>query len=280
MACRDCKGKGYRYEERDGYRVVVPCGCQRLHRMRRTLDRSGIPPRFQKWTLQARKEGERRPFKPGAGIQVKALSPEDQARFAEARSSQQLALARMRELLRLFLRSFKEQHQVELPGVLLSGSCGLGKTHLVAALLVDLICQGVKKVRFVEYTSLLRRIRFSYSDGVTSEKTILGPLVAADVLVLDDLGAEASDNLTWLRDILGYLLNERYSAQRPTLITTNYPDAIPSSGKNAGPTSSILTLTDRIGVRLRSRIEEMCPKLSMTGLDLRQVLSSTEALQG
>ena len=44
----------------------------------------------------------------------------------------------------------------------------------------------------------------------------------ADVLLLDDLGAWKMTE--WMNDTLFYILNSRYMAKRPTVITTNFQD--------------------------------------------------------
>lgn len=58
------------------------------------------------------------------------------------------------------------------------------------------------------------------------------------------------------------VINARYNDRRLTIFTTNYRD------ERGQPTEE--TLEDRIGVRLRSRLYEMCRTVAMDGEDYRR----------
>jgi DNA replication protein DnaC len=92
------------------------------------------------------------------------------------------------------------------------------------------------------------------------------------VLVLDELGAAKPSEWVW--DTVGLILNTRYNDRRTTIITTNYANAGPlGSGLEIAPIRAALreeTLGDRIGERMRSRIQEMCVSVEMQGKDFRQ----------
>jgi DNA replication protein DnaC len=77
----------------------------------------------------------------------------------------------------------------------------------------------------------------------------------------------------WMNDTLFYILNRRYLARRPTLITTNYPDrdVSPRDLEKADATVRREYLVDRIGNRLRSRLLEACTVVRLDGPDRRQV---------
>jgi DNA replication protein DnaC len=75
-----------------------------------------------------------------------------------------------------------------------------------------------------------------------------------------------------------HILNTRYNDRRTTIITTNYANAGPL-GTESGPGGSNgsaraamreETLGDRIGERMRSRLQEMCVVVEMQGEDFRQ----------
>jgi DNA replication protein DnaC len=93
------------------------------------------------------------------------------------------------------------------------------------------------------------------------------------VLVLDELGAAKPTDWVW--DTVAHILNTRYNDRRTTIITTNYPNLAPlvaTAGANAalrGATHEE-TLGDRIGERMRSRLQEMCVVVEMHGEDFRQ----------
>ena len=77
--------------------------------------------------------------------------------------------------------------------------------------------------QFWDYHELMREIRNSYNPATAiTEYELLEPVIELEVLLLDDLGAWKMTD--WMNDTLFYILNRRYLARRPTLITTNYPD--------------------------------------------------------
>ncbi|MEJ7711774.1 MAG: ATP-binding protein [Pyrinomonadaceae bacterium] len=145
-------------------------------------------------------------------------------------------------------------------GLLFMGSVGVGKTHLSVAILRGLIEKGVP-VMFYEFGALLKEIQDSYNPvSQTSEMKVLAPVYQTEVLVLDELGA--SKPTDWVRDTMMQIINARYNEKRFTVFTTNYTDARKAEKEE--------TLEDRIGVRLRSRIFEMCRTVQMDGDDYRR----------
>jgi DNA replication protein DnaC len=83
----------------------------------------------------------------------------------------------------------------------------------------------------------------------------------ADLLVLDDLGAEKTSE--WVEETMNLIVNTRYNERRLTVFTSNYPD-IPD---DTDPDSLLF----RIGHRMRSRLHEMCEFHPMDGADYREM---------
>lgn len=148
-------------------------------------------------------------------------------------------------------------------GLLLAGPVGVGKTHLAVAILRGLTEKGVRGL-FCEYGSLLKEIQGSYNPASqTTEVSVLAPAYEADILVLDELGV--SKPTEWVLDTMTYIIGRRYNDKKLTVFTTNYAD------ERVTPTGE--TLQDRIGVRLRSRLYEMCRTVFIDGEDYRFRLS-------
>ena len=146
-------------------------------------------------------------------------------------------------------------------GLLFMGRCGVGKTHLSVAILRELTEKKGVSCLFYECGALLKEIQNSYNPiSQTSELRVLAPIIEAEVLVLDELGATKPTD--WVRDTMMQVINARYNDRRLTIFTTNYQDerSLPSEE----------TLDVRIGTRLRSRLYEMCRTIVIDGDDYRR----------
>jgi DNA replication protein DnaC len=154
-------------------------------------------------------------------------------------------------------------------GLLFCGDNGVGKTHLAVGVLRELVDAKGARGQFWDFHELIREIKSSYDpETKTTELQVLEPVVETDVLLLDDLGAWKMTD--WMNDTLFYILNSRYMAKRPTLITTNYQDVTREEALAADPLRRREFLVERIGQRLRSRLMEMCLVVRMLGSDHRQ----------
>jgi DNA replication protein DnaC len=114
---------------------------------------------------------------------------------------------------------------------------------------------------FYDFGALLKAIQASYNPNThTSELEILAPAVGAEALVLDDLGA--SKPTEWVLDTMLQIIRARYNDRRLMIFTSNYLDE--RSGRESE------TIEDRIGVRLRSRLYQMCQTVVVDGDDYRK----------
>jgi DNA replication protein DnaC len=173
----------------------------------------------------------------------------------------------------LTARKFVEAFPVDTggKGLLFTGSLGVGKTHLAVGVLRRLVQERGVRGLFCDYRELLKNIQNSYNAQVsTTELQLLQPVFAAEVLVLDDLGAQKPNEWVW--DTVALILNTRYNDKQTTIITTNYPDLPAAGGGLSEPERAAReqTLGDRIGDRMRSRLAEMCVSVEMKGKDFRQ----------
>jgi DNA replication protein DnaC len=113
-------------------------------------------------------------------------------------------------------RRFAEQPEGWL---VLRGGYGCGKTHLAAAIVHERLRQGGSAL-FVVVPDLLDHLRAAFSPGSGADYDERFEAVrGAPLLVLDDLGTQAPT--AWAAEKLFQLLNHRYNAQLPTVVTTN-----------------------------------------------------------
>jgi len=104
-------------------------------------------------------------------------------------------------------------------GLFIEGSYGTGKTHLAAAISLQLINQGIPVICKTSGDMLLD-IKKSYDDERTNEAQVLEVYKSVDLLVIDDLGKEQCTD--WSVSTLYSILNDRYEDMKPTIVTTNY----------------------------------------------------------
>lgn len=162
---------------------------------------------------------------------------------------------------KIYVQRFLDKYPGIDVGLLFLGTCGVGKTHLAVSLLKHVIQDKGDSGIFYDFRDLLREIQCSWNSvSQTSELEVLRPVLEAKVLVLDELGANKPTE--WVRDTIAYIINCRYNDQKLTVFTSNYLDAPKKQGEES--------LTDRIGIRLRSRIYEMCREIEINGKDFRQ----------
>jgi len=228
MECEICHGSRWKSVIVDGIERLTRCDCWRQDLVEQALKDARIPPQFARAELSN--------FE-GRGSNQKMEAYRSAAKFA---------------------KSFP----VVDKGILFYGPHGVGKTHLAVGILKEAIRERGARGYFYETRDLLRLVRDTYNRTVDErEMDVLAPVLGADLLVLDDLGAEKSSE--WVQETLGLVINTRYNAKRPTIVTTNLEDDV----RNDDPRSFIW----QIGSRTRSRLKEMCDWVKMTGADVREV---------
>lgn len=109
--------------------------------------------------------------------------------------------------------------------LVLAGTYGCGKTHLAAAIANYQTQKLMGDVMFIVVPDLLDHLRATFSpNSSTSYDMRFDQIKNAQLLILDDLGTESASS--WAREKLFQLLNYRYTAMLPTVITTSSIDEV------------------------------------------------------
>ena len=150
-------------------------------------------------------------------------------------------------------------------GIFLTGSRGVGKTHLAVALMREdmLAARPVKHFDtyridlhklplFVSVPELLLEIRDTYNGNGVSEKEVIDKYSWVDALVLDDLGVEKPTE--WVLQTLYIIIDRRYREDLRTIITSNL---------------GIEEVKEKLDDRIASRITGMCKVRILQGRDRR-----------
>jgi DNA replication protein DnaC len=228
VTCTICNGSGWKLVEQAGRSAVARCDCWRETLVEKLLSDARIQARYRHCDFDQFKTYEN-------------------ATLVDA-----VAKA----------RSLADRFPVVSKGLFLIGPTGVGKTHLAVATLKHVIRRMSAHGLFYDTRELLRVIRESFDPVArTSERDILRPVIAAEMLVLDDIGAERTTE--WVDETLNYIVNTRYLERRVTIFTSNYPDVEDPTELNS--------LRVRVGFRMYSRLHEMCEFVHMDGADFREL---------
>lgn len=208
--CPLCGGGEYVIDEND---KAVPCKCHRVKDYERRIREAGIPEKFLHKDL-------------------------DSYAFSDKKRRDIINAAKT------LVQGFNPRNEVNKGGFILRGCVGSGKTHVAIGILKGIIEKGYSGY-YANVPDLLRRIRATYSkDADEDESDIIERMINCDLLVLDDLGAEATTG--WVRDRLYIIINALYEKNKTLIVTTN---------------CSLDELNKQIGERITSRICELCHEL-------------------
>ncbi|MPZ49860.1 MAG: AAA family ATPase [Dehalococcoidia bacterium] len=126
---------------------------------------------------------------------------------------------RDRELFRGLVADAKAFGEAPEGWLLVHGSSGAGKTHVAAAIANRCIERG-QPALFVVVPDLLDHLRAAYNpNSEVGYDSLIEQVRNAPVLILDDLGTQSAT--AWAQEKLFQVLNHRYNAQLPTVVTTN-----------------------------------------------------------
>ena len=131
-------------------------------------------------------------------------------------------------------------------GMYIYGGAGTGKTFLASLIAREYIL-NFSNVVFGDVPSLLGDLKATFGTGNTED--LLNRYIDCDLLVLDDIGTEQVSD--WSASVLYRLVNGRYNADKPIIVTSNY-DLNGLSKRLKTPND------DFVSTRIISRFKEMC----------------------
>ena len=215
--CSRCGGRGWIIARNDGVETATRCTCRGIAQ---SVEDLHLPDRLQFWQL---------------------------SNFSNFDNDS------LKEAINIAKNYIKDFLGVDY-GLLFSGPCGVGKSHLAVGVLRAIADTTGIKGTFVDYSELLYRFQRTIGHGdETTMEGVMAPLIHSPLLLIDDFAS--SQGNAWVLDMVYYLVNQRYLARRHILVTTRFEVR--------------LELAKRVGAPLVSRLQEMCKIVNMEGEDQR-----------
>lgn len=163
---------------------------------------------------------------------------------------------RIFDALKRYVKNFNEFYH-DGRGLLIYGNIGTGKTYGAAAVANALIDDGVS-VLMTNFSRIVNQLQESFD----RKQQKIDNLNRYELLVIDDLGAERSTD--YVNEIIYSVIDARYRAGKPLIITTNL------SLNDLKNPSNVAT------ARIYDRILEKCFPLEMNGESQRRKKIASE----
>ncbi len=221
--CRSCPGdktNPYVYlDEKSGKIRACECKIPRdsLGRVRELFAQSNIPAKYRFHRL--------REF----NLQPQYPNPTKSPELEAAKRSAQVALTAAQDKAEHFIAGQKKLQTThaqsvsaaDLKGLFLIGPPGTGKSLLAAMILNELILTARLSCRYIKISrDFFQQLRATFnSDSGSKTETVFNDIARQDILVIDDFGIQSDSE--WEQRMLYDLVDARYEAELPTIITSN-----------------------------------------------------------
>lgn len=151
-------------------------------------------------------------------------------------------------------KRYAEKFDTDSPSLYFYGRTGLGKTHLSLAIANEVMKKGYNVLygSVITFLNTIEKEKFGRADSFVTEDI----LINADLLILDDLGAEFST--PFIISAIYNIINSRIARGVPTIISSNL---------------NLEELKTRYPESIASRIIGTFKPVEFIGKDIRQIMS-------
>lgn len=155
-----------------------------------------------------------------------------------------------------------DDYSVDKNGLIICGNYGVGKTHLAAAMANQIMSTGTGVI-CMTMIDMLNRIKEEFSKRTDGDEAgVLNIYKKVPLLIIDDMGKEPPTE--WAESTIFNIINARYEAMLPIVITTNYrPNELASRLVPKGMHD------DRTAPAIVDRLHETCKVVVIRGTTRR-----------
>ncbi|MCM0582856.1 primosomal protein DnaI [Weissella diestrammenae] len=137
--------------------------------------------------------------------------------FSQSDAGMTAAVMAVAQFIQAYVENPKDFHQ----GLYLQGPYGVGKTYLIGAMANQLSFDDIQ-VMLIHYPTFAANMKEAINDPSKKMDDVRSDMRTAEILVLDDIGAE-TDGSGWIRDdVLGVVLDYRMQNGLTTFFTSNF----------------------------------------------------------
>ncbi|MCU0289961.1 MAG: ATP-binding protein [Acidobacteria bacterium] len=239
IICGKCNGTGWVSVKKGEQEFVQKCECIKTNILLNKTEKANIPPKFLERKLEW-------------AYQPDSSNPSQAAAKKAA-------------------QKFIDDYPALKKGLLFQGKAGRGKTTLLCAIGYELIEKKNVPVYYIDQNTLVREMR-SGEHMITRDfstiNRLIDKLAEVDLLLFDELGTTGFDKLTpWIYENIYYIFNSRYNNNKLTVCATNFFDIADTSESSE---VNKVTLEERVGKLIRSRLYEMTDIIQIGGSDFRE----------
>jgi len=214
LYCDICNNFGYTEVYKDGYRFLKKCQCQLLKEKIKKYNNAEIPSRYSE------KKVSDFQLNPDRTIAI----------------SQKNVIKEIISYINLF--------EIGSKGYILYGGNGVGKTHLLTAILSEVILKYNISGLYVDFPQWIKKYKqiIAYKDESVNLTDMVQKLYNTDVLLIDEFGKNRTE---FEISLFEEIFNERYNKKKIMLIGTNF---------EMTPNSRGIYMKDVVPIALFSRL--------------------------
>lgn len=199
--CPDCGGSGWIWSMDDNgvpYCEECHCGIRKKMILQNQLQFAEMPDMYKECRFSNMKSS------------VYQL-PESKEIFIQAAKA-----------VKYWIENIQQMQEQGIGLYIYSNTKGSGKTRLVCSMANEMIEKHQKSVKFTTSLKILDEIKSTWGErGKNAENKLISDLTYADILIIDDFGAESGKD--WINEKIYGIINGRYVDKKTTIFTSNYP---------------------------------------------------------